>query len=177
VPASARLVAGETAHWHDGAFEPGSEQPIGAHTWWTLAGDPMKHARYDTRGRLLFARSSLDLDLVDWLAENFQREPDRFDFHPLVGRFDAVVHAKLCAAVHEGTALHRLRYASALAYLDQRRGRTITTTVPRYDLVAELFRAAAETCARALDDADTYTFVGLALEAMLALGDDEALRD
>ncbi len=176
LPDDAWYVASPTPHWRQGAEEPGSGQPVGLHTYWTPHGEPIRYERYDARGRLLTRRSSHTPDpLVTWAAD-FREEPDRFDWYRYRDRYDDAADAALFAVARDGTAEHRLSYAQALVWLDQRRGRARAFTVPRYDRIRALFEARPPASATELQDPDTYGFTAFALDAMIALGDDEAVR-
>lgn len=176
LPPDARYVARPTPHWRQGAEEPGSGQPVGLHTYWTPHGEPIRYERYDARGRLLTRRSSHTTDpLITWATE-FRDEPDRYDWHALLGRYDDEADAALFAVARDGTAAHRLSYAQALVWLDQRRGRTRAATVPRHDRIRALFEARPPASPTELRDPDAYGFTAFALDAMLTLGDDPGLR-
>ncbi len=176
LPPDARYVASPTPHWRQGAEEPGSGQPVGVQTYWTPHGEPIRYERYDLRGRLLSRRSSHTPDPIVTWATRFREEPDRFDWYAYRDRYDDEADAALFAVARDGTAEHRLSYAQALVWLDQRRGRTRAITIPRHDRIRALFEVQPPASATALRDADTFGFTAFALDAMITLGDDAGLR-
>lgn len=172
LPDAARFVAVPAPHWRAGAEEPGSGQPIGVHTSWTVHGEPVRYERYDARGRLLSRHVSHGVDPLEELAARFRDEPRWFDWHHWVGRYDEAMHAVVARVAAEGTVAKRRELAHALTFVDQHRGRSRAFTFPRHDQILALFQAHAPADERALADPDQRAFTALALDAMLALGDD-----
>lgn len=175
VPADARFVEAPVPHWRRGASEATSDQPTGLQTYWTAHGEPIRYELYDTRGRLLARHVSHQPDPITDLATRFRDDPDRFDWYPTVGRYHDALHEALVAVARAGTAEHRLAYAQALTFLDQRLGRAHTLTFPRHDRILELFHACPPHDGE-LVTPDGFAFTAYALDAALAVGDEPTLR-
>lgn len=176
LPTDARFVAAPAPHWRHGAEEPGSGQPVGLHTSWTVHGEPLRYEQYDARGQLLWRRSPHSPEPLVTLAADFRDEPRWYDWYQWVGRYHDAMHAAVARVASEGSSAKRRELAHALTFLDQRRGRSRALTFPRHDRVLELFHAHAPIEEVSLADPETRTFTAFALDAMIATGDDTSLR-